>query len=260
MKQILLLGRNGFIGKHLYNLLNNDYEVIEITDKKTNSKIVGMSPDYVINLCASLPNANFTESLNANVLYPLNVLEKLLINRKKTLKWIQIGSYFELQIEFGRNDCYTLHKKAFRNLINELEISNKLLSVHSIILPHVTGNGEPGGRLFPIMKKFNQEKISAKLFTNGSQFLPILEVSDACTAILQALVSNQKISSAHPVLHLKVKDIVYKCVINASESIFNENLSSPDSNYPMVKFPENVSNFKPSHGGDELIEIVRTGV
>jgi len=257
MEQILLLGRNGFIGKHLHDLLVDKYDVIDVTDKKEENKIEDLSPDYVVNLCASSPNANFNDSFNSNILYPLGILKKLLISRKNTLKWIQIGSYFELQIEFGRNDYYTLHKNIFKNLITELEISNKLLSTHIIILPHVTGPGELESRLFPTMRRFNKDNISREKFSSGNQFLPVLEVSDACTAILQLLVSNQKISSAQPVLHLRVREIISECVINKNQIIFDKDLNSLDSNYPMVKFPENVIGFKPKLDGKELINSTR---
>jgi len=257
MEQILLLGRNGFIGNHLYNLLINKYEVIVIADKKKLSNIEDLSPDYVINLCSSAPSANFTDSIIANILYPLNILEKLLINRKNTLTWVQIGSYFELQIEFGRKDNYTLHKNAFRNLISELEISNKFLSTHSVILPHVTGPGEPESRLFPTMKRFNKDNSQGKIFSSGNQFLPVIYVTDACAAIMQSLVSNQKISSAQPVLHLRVREIINKCILNTNQSIFDQKLSSLDSDYPMVKFPENVIGFKPKLEANAIIESTR---
>jgi nucleoside-diphosphate-sugar epimerase len=253
MKQILLLGRNGFIGRNLYDLLADKYEVMTITNKKEVKNIKKLSPDYVINLCASSPNANFKDSLDANVLYPLDILAKLLTFRKSHLKWIQIGSYFELQIEFGRNDYYTLHKNSFRKLLGEIEISNQFLMVQTVILPHITGKGESQNRLFPTLRRFNKEKMKGQIFSNGNQFLPVLNVFDACTAILQSLESNQKISSAQPVLHLRVREIVDKCVTNANPSIFNENLKSTDSNYPMVKFPENVFNFKPKIEAKALI-------
>ena len=257
MKQILLLGRNGFIGNHLYNLLINKYDVISVADKIKLSNIENLSPDYVINLCSSAPNANFTDSINANILYPLNILEKLLINRKNNLKWVQIRSYFELQIEFGRNDNYTLHKNAFRNLISELEISNKLLSTHTIVLPHVTGPGEPESRLFPTIRRFNTNNMKGKIFSSGNQFLPVLNVSDACDAIMKFLVSNQKISSAHPVLYLKVSEIINECITNKNQPIFDEKISSLDSNYPMVKFPENVIGFKPKLEAKAIIGSTR---
>ena len=76
MEQILLLGRNGFIGNHLYNSLINKYDVIIVADKKKLSNIENLSPDYVINLCSSAPSANFTNSINANILYPLNIMKK----------------------------------------------------------------------------------------------------------------------------------------------------------------------------------------
>jgi nucleoside-diphosphate-sugar epimerase len=257
MEQILLLGRNGFIGKHLYDSLVDKYDVIDITDKKEKNRIEDISPDYVVNLCASAPNSNFNDSFDANVFYPLGILKKLLINRKNNLKWIQIGSYFELQIEFGRNDYYTLHKNIFQKLITDLEISNKLLSTHTIILPHITGPGELESRLFPTMRRLNKNNTSWEKFSNGNQFLPVLHVSDACIAISQFLVSNQKFSSAQPVLHLRVREIINECVINADRIIFDKDLNPLDSNYPMVKFPENVIGFKPNLEAKALINSTR---
>jgi nucleoside-diphosphate-sugar epimerase len=257
MEKILLLGRNGFIGKHLYDSLIDKYDVIDVTDKKQKNRIKDISPDYVVNLCASSPNANFNDSFDANIFYPLGILKKLLINRKNTLKWIQIGSYFELQIEFGRNDYYTLHKNTFKKFITDLEISNKLLSTHTIILPHITGPGELESRLFPTMRRFNKDNTGGKKFSNGNQFLPVLSVSDACIAISKFLVSNQKFSSAQPVLHLRVREIIGKCVINADQVIFDKDLNPLDSNYPMVTFPENVIGFKPNLDANVLINSTR---
>jgi hypothetical protein len=46
------------------------------------------------------------------------------------------------------------------------------------------------------MRRFNKDNSQGKIFSSGNQFLPVINVSDACAAIMQSLVSNQKISSA----------------------------------------------------------------
>ena len=107
------------------------------------------------------------------------------------------------------------------------------------------------------MRRFNKDNMRGKIFSSGNQFLPVLNVSDACAAIMQSLVSNQKISSAQPVLHLRVRQIINECIINTNQSIFDEKLSSLDSNYPMVKFPENVIGFKPKLEAKAIIRSTR---
>jgi len=256
MRKILILGGSGFIGSHLGNLLKKKYEVVNFTKENKVSELNNSDIDYVINLCASKPTSNFDVSLEKNVSLPLIYLKELLRNRNKILRWIQVGSYFELQIELGRTDLYSIHKKIFRTLITAISKTTPQLSLHSIILPHVTSlfePGEPKSRIFPTIINANKSKIKTS-FSNGDQFLPILHVNDACAAIELALTSKQELSAATPVWYPSVKELIQKCVVNIDLIEVKEDLNPIDTLFKKVIFPPKVTGFNPQISAKAIIK------
>jgi nucleoside-diphosphate-sugar epimerase len=256
VQKILILGGGGFIGTYLSNILKSKFEVLNFTKKNKMIELKEIAPDCVINLCASKPTSGFEASLKSNISFPLACLEELLKHGNKTLRWIQVGSYFELQIKYGRSDLYSIHKKIFRTLITEISKTTPKLSLHSIILPHVTSlfdEGELRSRIFPTIIKANRDKTQTS-FSNGGQFLPILHMKDACTAIELALVSKQELSAATPVWYPSIKELIRKCIINPNIVQIKGNLDPIDAQFKKVVFPPKVSGFKPQISAKAIVQ------
>lgn len=150
-EKIVILGGNGFIGNSLYNHLNSQYNTLKIGHETENALdiVKSFEPTVIINCSASHPHANFKESLEANLIYQTKFLNYIILENKPSLKWVQIGSYFEIQIKYGRYDNYSIHKNIFRAILDDAYNKN-LIKLTTIILPHVFGQGENTNRIFQL--------------------------------------------------------------------------------------------------------------
>jgi nucleoside-diphosphate-sugar epimerase len=148
--RILILGGDGFIGKHLKMLLEekNEVHVFNRTTESAKECLRSFRPNVIINCVASTSKATFHESLEANVLFQACFLDELSRDRGFETRWIQISSYFELQIPYGRADNYSKHKAFCRQLLKSAE-EDGILSLVNVFLPHIVGPGEAPDRLFP---------------------------------------------------------------------------------------------------------------
>jgi nucleoside-diphosphate-sugar epimerase len=255
--KITILGSNGYIGTNLINMLSNKLEVQKLT--RNNSEKVNFSDkdlNVVINLCSSKINDGAAVSYESN----FNFQRKILIeNEEKPFLWIQIASYYELQIAHGRSDSYSKHKTEFRKFLNDWEGEHKNFKHKCLFLPHVFGRNESGDRLMPSLKQLNLGKRT--LFGSKDHYIPILYVDDVIVAILLAISASQKISMATPIWYGKLSELVRSTVKN--DSIYK--LSVFDGNkqeYSGVKinFPQPLVGFNPSFTFSELQYRLKAGI
>ena len=258
--KVLILGGNGFIGNHLKSSLAKEYEVI-VFDRKTQSLEETIShslPNIVINCSASKANATILESFDANIEFQMECISLLLTKNINSVKWIQVASYFELQIPMGRSDNYSLDKQICRSILHRLE-EDGLIELTTIFLPHVFGDGEDFKRIIPsITSRLKNGEICE--ISRGEQFLPILGIEDCCSAIKSAIVTNQLICSAAPIWYEQVKLLASKMEEAISKGVvkINHEKTSIDNSFPKVDFPPKVNDWTPKMTFEDFISKLVT--
>lgn len=254
-KKVLVLGGNGFIGKHLISTLSATYEVIEFNRQVDSIEDVLSKkfPDFVINCSASQANANAIESFDANIDFQMNCVKLLLKKNDKPFKWIQVASYFELQIPMGRNDNYSLDKQICRSILHRLE-EDGFIKLTTIYLPHIFGEGENTNRIIPFIIKNLRDGQIAEI-SQGDQYLPILGVEDCCSAIVAAIHTDQLICSATPIWYGRVRSLatIMKNAIAKGLLEIDFNNKSVDNALPKVEFPSEVTNWKAKMSFDDFV-------
>ena len=242
---LLLLGGSGFIGKHLVKKLSPVYRVIRLSHKSGSlNEINGLKIEIVINAAASPMNASQMLARDANYIWPHKVLMSLLLSNP-TLVWIQLASYFELQIGYGRSDPYTKEKENFTKALRELEKSSNL-KISIVFLPHVFGDGERPERLISSIRHSAATNSILKL-SSGKQMLPILSIQSTVDIILEltnenSLHGKQSVFSAAPYWYGTVRDLIREISSEVNPELFDFNAEkkSLDENMPKVEFPNPV--------------------
>jgi nucleoside-diphosphate-sugar epimerase len=254
-QKVLLLGASGFIGSHLENHLKSTYQILTVNRKSSDFlNLLRMAePDVIINCSASAPTADFFESLEANVNFQMRCLEVLTSQSQKPIKWVQVASYFELQIVFGRRDNYSIHKSLCRALLEQMS-ERGLINLTTIFLPHVFGRGEMASRIIP---SITSELLANKemQISKGDQYLPILGVQDTCVAISMAIQTDQDSCSASPMWYGKLKDLanLMHQTLKKGNLKVNPSKVSIDDSFPPVQFPPSVNNWSPSFGFEDFL-------
>lgn len=245
-KRILLLGARGYIGTSLQKLLQSDYEVhtLDRNSKYLDLEIENSNPDIVINCSASQADANFLDSIDANLLYQMKCLSLISKGRATPFKWVQIGSYFELQIVSGRSDNYSKHKVLCRAFLADAQREG-LINLTTIFLPHVFGEGENSKRLSPYLREQFKKGEVANI-SSGIQYRPLLSLQDATTAIIEALETDQLICSATPIWYGQITELA--SIINerlrSDLLILNPKIVSDDAEFSRVTFPPAVAGWE----------------
>ena len=255
--KITVLGSNGYIGTNLINKLQNKVE-LQLVSRDNSEKMTFSDKDLnvIINLSSSKISDDSAISYESN----FNFQRKILIdNEKKRFLWVQIASYYELQIAHGRSDSYSTHKTEFRKFLNEWEGEHKDFTHKCLFLPHVFGRNESRDRLIPSLKQLNFGKET--VFGSKDHFIPILYVDDAIAAIVLVIDASQKISMATPIWYGKLNELVKATVKNESVyelSIFHENKQE----YSAVKidFPQPLVGFNPMFTFSELQYKLKGGI
>jgi hypothetical protein len=147
--KILLLGSDGFIGEPLGTHLAAIHEVKRVNRSTDLEKLFksGESFDFVINCVSSKPSSDSLQSSESNFEYPYRILKGV-----KSEHWVQLESYFQLQISMGRRDPYTLDKQRFSEFLDSDTRQHFEPFIHHLYLPHVFGNGDRAGRLISSAK------------------------------------------------------------------------------------------------------------
>jgi nucleoside-diphosphate-sugar epimerase len=255
--KITILGSNGYIGTNLINKLHDKAE-LQLVSRNNSEKMTFSDKDLnvIINLCSSKINDDPAISYESNFNFQRNIL---IDNEKKHFLWIQIASYYELQIAHGRSDSYSTHKTEFRKFLGEWEDEHENFTHKCLFLPHVFGRNESEGRLISSLKQLNLGKKT--VFGSKDHYIPLLYVDDAIAAILLAINARQKISMATPIWYGKLNELVRAAVKNESVYellVFNENKQE----YSAVKisFPEPLVGFNPLFTFSELQYKLKEGI
>lgn len=255
MRKVLVLGGTGYIGRKMpINFLDFQFEC---KSEKDLSELSSLDYKYVINLASSKSNSKKEDSLNANYTYPKKISDKL---SDSGVKWIQASSYYELQIESGRTDHYTIHKAEFRNYLEEKTRENASFKFTSLFLPHIFGEDEKTSRIIPTISRLCRgEKVSF-----GHQFLeiPLLHVNDAVTAILVSLTLESSESSylATPIYKGILKELLHSLKISKDlleNASFNTKLEAWERK--KILYPEDLPGFEPKFVFNDLIDYVKKG-
>lgn len=261
--RILILGSHGYIGRHLVEILekseNSFIRIARTSDIRVSSgAIQEFKPTHAINLASSKLWATPEESIDGNFNFPSQILKNCIASGEQFTKWIQIGSYFELQVELGRLDSYSKDKSAFRRHLEAISKDGNF-SITSLILPHVVGYKENEKRLNSILIEALLQKKPIDL-TSGEQFLPILHLDDACQAILSSILTNQSFCSAKPVWYGRVNEYILSLIDEDNHHLlkFKPEVESVDANFPKLVFPPQVMNFAPIKTFEMIIQEFRT--
>jgi len=255
--KITILGSNGYIGSNLINKLKNR-TAVQLVTRNNSEKITFSDRDLnvVINLCSSKISDDPAISYESNFNFQREILVE---NAGKPFLWIQISSYYELQIAHGRSDNYSIHKTEFRKFLNEWESEHVGFLHKCLFLPHVFGRNETGDRLIPSLKQLNLGKKT--LFGSKDHYIPILYIDDAIAAIILVINSRQKISMATPIWYGKLNELVRATA--KTESIyelsdFHEN--KQDYSAIKIEFPKSLVGFDPLFTFSELQSKLKEGI
>jgi nucleoside-diphosphate-sugar epimerase len=234
--RILILGSSGFIGNKLVEKLRADNISLLIYDRldvDIDIKVLEYCPNVVINCAASKGNANFEDSFEANVAFPLRVLN-ILSRLKLRLSWIQLSSYFELQITYGRADAYTFHKATIGQILQRN--FKEICDVKILFLPHIVNiEAKPNSLFSNLGNAYNGERTT--LSTSGEQLIPILHLDDAVTAICAVLPAQPKTYFAKPVWYGSLAELLDEFLkLQKTHVYLNKNQRSADYNFPKMRF------------------------
>jgi len=257
--KILVLGSRGYIGRNLNKFLDSRADIYSHPRgaEAVSENLARTRPNVIINSSASGLNDSFEDSINANFLYQTEFL-KYAMTSEMRLTWIQLSSYYELQIPMGRSDFYSKSKDVFRKLLYDLN-EKGLIDVKNVFLPHVFGLDERPSRLIPSIRKvqINNSKVE---FSNGMQFVPILHVSDACNAIWSAINSNLVDTSATPIWYGRIQELVGSLLKPSLRQLveFNSIKVEVDDSFPKVNFPTAVPGWNANYLFENLLQDFKT--
>jgi nucleoside-diphosphate-sugar epimerase len=253
--KILLLGSNGFIGEHLGMHLEASHLVTKVNRTTDLEELfnLGESFDFVINCVSSKPNSDSIESNSSNFEYPSRFLRAI-----KSKHWLQLESYFQLQISMGRQDFYTLDKQRFSEF---LDANSKIQSepiIHHLYMPHVFGNGDRAGRLISSAKSslIHRETFET---SNGFQFLPLLHVSDAVLGISHFIENPTEEAACTPFWYGRQKDLLDLMASQFHDAHMNYGLRPDpiDASFSRVEFPKSIDGWQPKMKMDEFLDWIK---
>lgn len=253
--KILLLGSSGFIGEPLGAHLESVHQITRVNRNTNLEKLFesNQSFDFVINCVSSKPHSDSLQSSESNFEYPFHIVKEI-----RSEHWVQIESYFQLQISMGRQDPYTLDKQRFSEFLDTNTQYRLKPQIHHLYLPHVFGHGDRVGRLITSAKSsFNRGE--AFETSNGSQFLPLLHVSDAILGIGKFIENPSDIAACTPFWYGRQKDLLDLMASKFLGARVNYGvLPDPvDAHFLKVEFPESVKGWQPKMKIDDFLEWIK---
>lgn len=219
---LILLGSSGFIGSKIFDVLVQDDSDFIVCDRNADFYHARKGPKYKINkntlksvseeitVVNMVGNAIGTEQsiLNANYVYPIKVLDALSMLGVK-IRWIQASSYFQnYKSSFGIDKNF--YAKTKQQIVTELYSRQSIQNVEviNLVLPHVTGIGEPERRLIPQLIKAKLTKQFIFL-SSGLSVLPIVGVEKIANNVVEIARNRafQGGGNVHPTTYLTVREI-----------------------------------------------------
>jgi nucleoside-diphosphate-sugar epimerase len=252
--RIAILGGRGFIGSAIVRGLSDNYVFFIVKPELQNflDELNDFKPDTIINACASLPSASEIDSRLGNFDYPLSIFEFISEKFTYSFTWIQIASYYELELPLGRSDPYTRHKFEFRNLL-EAECRTKNKIFRTLMLPHVVGRGERPNRLVGTAIKSIRENLKLNL-EHPNVMLPILIIDDVIRALAEFLKNDQSIAFAIPVWYDSNKKLIQEINQCLGNEVLNSDFESGASiEIEKITFPPKVHGWIPQVTLEEYI-------
>ncbi len=253
--KVLLLGSDGFIGRSLATHLESNCQVVKV-NRATNLEEFfrqNQTFDFVVNCVSSKPLANSIESNESNFEYPRRFFENV-----ATEHWVQLESYFQLQIPMGRSDFYTHDKQRFSEHLDTFTKNVSSPSIHHLYMPHVFGKGDRPGRLISSAILAMKSGITFET-SSGTQYLPLLHNSDAVAGIASFLDKPTSVASCTPFWYGQARELltIISSVFDAPPISFGAKADSSDANFPQVQFPDVVNGWQPKMSLNEFLEWVR---
>ena len=249
--KILILGASGFIGTRLSNRLQKNNQVTRLDRTTTLNEIKNYNNkfDYTINCISSSLGAPKSISCTSNYDVP-----RLVRTTVQSEIWLQIDSYLQLQIPFGRRDPYTLDKQNFCNFLDNASPEQSKVAVKHLTLPHIFGEGDRRGRL--ISSAIKELAMNNNFYASlGSQYLPILHIEDALDGIIKFMDSEQASASCPPFWNGQVYKLLamIQSAIGKGHVIHDKEVKSIDSDFPKISFDKGLSDWVPQMQLDEFL-------
>jgi nucleoside-diphosphate-sugar epimerase len=253
--KVLLLGSTGFIGKALGLKLERIHELVKV-NRKTDLETLFISDqtyDFIINCASSSPNADSNQSHESNFLYP-----KQFFANVSTRNWVQVESYFQIQIPLGRVDPYSIEKQRFSEFLDMEAATQNSSQIQHLYLPHIFGEGDRPERLISAaVSSFGSGEDFQT--STGSQFLPLLHISDAVDGISRFMENPTKSASCSPFWYGSVRELLE--LISAQflgvRVLYGLKPDPVDADFPRVEFPQSVEGWEPKMQLNEFLEWVK---
>lgn len=253
--KVLLLGSSGFIGKALGQKIESTHELVKV-NRKTDLETLFKSDqtyDFIINCASSSPNADLQHSYESNFLYPKQFLANLPIRN-----WVQVESYFQIQIPLGRVDPYSIEKQRFSEFLDIESSTENSPQIHHLYMPHIFGEGDRPERLISAAVSSFRSGEDFQTST-GSQFLPLLHLSDAVDGIARFMDNPTKSASCTPFWYGSVKELLelISGQFRGVRALYGQKPDPVDANFPRVEFPQSVEGWQPKMQLNEFLEWVK---
>ena len=251
-----MLGASGYIGKVLLDTNQNATEFVAVQHReKSDYRKYSSRISTIVNLSSSSFSADEKEAWEANYHYQKEIITSFSSDK---LKWIQVASYYELQIPQGRTDFYSRTKLAFRDFLTDFTSKHPNISATTVILPHVFGGNELQSRLIPtIQKMILGESVQ---FGSLDQMIPLMHVRDAAAALLFAINSDQKLCTAKPIWEGSLGSLLEVLLPN-EENLHSAKFARISEIYKStaIEFPEYLEGFEPQYKISNLVNDLRLG-
>ena len=195
MKKILIIGKRGFIGRHLYKYLKNKFYVKNISFKNLNIfKNNFDNFDFIINTSI---NKNYVSSkYNEKFDNDLNISK--FINNKTIYCFISTRKVYQTKANLRETSILSPKSYYSKNkLITEKKISQKLKDNYLILRPsNIIGDTEKSKRIHRTFIDIFQKNIQKGfVYNNGTVFKDFLSIDKFCQ-ILQEII-NKKLTGTY---------------------------------------------------------------
>lgn len=253
--KIMVLGSGGFLGKALVAKLEDSHQLLKVNRQTDLVDLFNSAQffDFVINCASSSAKANLAESHESNFLYPKQIFKNLYFSH-----WVQIESYFQLQIPFGRLDPYTIEKERFSRFLDENVRHANSPQVYHLYMPHLFGDNDRPERLISsAISALSRGEIFQT--SSGTQFLPVLYISDAVEGILRFIERPTENAACRPFWYGSVKDLLDLMASQFSKPpILYGLIPDPvDADFPRVDFPQSVDGWVPKMQLVDFLEWIK---
>lgn len=237
MKNILLTGGTGFIGKNFTKILKNKYKIFLLVNKKKkylsfkNEKNINYlffnnvneiknilkkkKITYFVNLATHYTlddkDKDIIKIINANILLPNLVISSL--NKKYLKKIITIGTMMEHSnnSKYYPSSFYAASKRSFEALIRYYELKFPLLKIINLKFYETFSDNDERNKIIPTIKKrFIKNTITKISSTKLS--LNFLYVDDIINAI-EIILTKKIIPGSYQIKakkFTKIKDLIEK--------------------------------------------------